>query len=105
MTSLEGQTTKSEMRGFYIVLRKKSFRSGLYTPWRGAYWYCITLFSQSVIYETPYCTYMQEVSKEAKGRSFSHLGYYHQSRFLSEADLSLFQRDCSCLEHISVPCG
>ena len=48
------------------------------------------------------CTYMQE---EAKSQSFSHLGYYHQSRFLSEADLSPFQRDCSFLEHISVPCG
>ena len=48
------------------------------------------------------CTYMQE---EAKSQSFSHLGYYHQSRFLSEADLSPFQRDCSCLEHIYVPSG
>ena len=26
---------------------------GNYTPWRGAYWYCIFLFWQSVIYETP----------------------------------------------------
>ena len=61
----------------------------------------LELFGWEQLKKAP-CTYMQE---EAKSQSFSHLGYYHQSRFLSEADLSPFQRDCSCLEHISVPCG
>ena len=37
----------------YKYIEKNSFISGLYTPVRGAYWYCIFFFLQSVIYETP----------------------------------------------------
>ena len=36
-----------------LVLQKKAFGSGLYTPLRGAYWYCNFFFGQSVIFETP----------------------------------------------------
>ena len=49
-----------------LVLEKKAFGSGLYTPWRGAYCYGLIFSLQSVICETPYCTmyiYNSTISK------------------------------------------